>query len=94
MKQVTATDEEQRTLSITVTNIGEGGVGITSTKTLRIGGILSFRLRLPELKNEISVQARVLWSRPYGAAGCEFVHVPPFDLQVIHAWSDSRYRIK
>jgi len=94
MKQVTATDEGQRTLSITVTNIGEGGVGITSTETLRIGGSLSFRLRLPELTNEISIQARVLWSRPYGAAGCEFVHVPPFDLQLIHAWSDSRYRIK
>ena|SRR5579872_210754 len=94
MNQVTATDEEQRSLPITVTNIGEGGVGITSAETLRIGGLLSFRMRLPELNNEVSVQARVLWSRPYGAAGCEFAHVPPFDLQLIHAWLDSRYRIK
>src|ERR1700746_1491803 len=57
---------DRLTLQITVTNIGEGGVGITSVETVRIGGILSFRLRLPELKNEISVQARVLWTRRYG----------------------------
>jgi hypothetical protein len=94
MKQVTATEDDRRPLQVTVTNIGEGGVGVTSVDTLRIGGILSFRLRLPELTNEISVQARVLWTRPYGAAGCEFVHIPPFDLQLIHAWLDSRYRIK
>jgi CheY-like chemotaxis protein len=94
MKQVTAAEDDRRPLQVTVTNIGEGGVGVTSVDTLRIGGILSFRLRLPELTNEISVQARVLWTRPYGAAGCEFVHIPPFDLQLIHAWLDSRYRIK
>jgi hypothetical protein len=81
-----ATDDDNGTLPITVTNIGEGA--------LRIGGILSFRMRLPELKNEIAIQARVLWTRPYGAAGCEFVQVAPFDLQLLNAWLESRYRIK
>jgi hypothetical protein len=94
MTPVLATDDDIRTLPITVTNIGEGGVGITSIETVRIGGILSFRMRLPELKNEIAIQARVLWTRPYGAAGCEFVQVAPFDLQLLHAWLESRYRIK
>jgi response regulator RpfG family c-di-GMP phosphodiesterase len=93
-REVVATDDDNRTLQITVTNVGEGGVGITSIETLRIGGILSFRMRLPELINEIAIQARVLWTRPYGAAGCEFVHVPPFDFQLLHAWLESRYRIK
>ena len=94
MAKVTATDDEQRSLPITVTNIGAGGVGVTSIETLQVGGILSFRMRLPELENEISIQARVLWTRPYGAAGCEFVQVPPFDMHLLHAWLESRYRIK
>lgn len=94
MTRVTATDDDQRTLRITVTNIGVGGIGITSVETLRIGGILSFRLRLPELENEISIQARVLWTRPYGAAGCEFLHIPQFDRHLLHGWLESRYRLK
>jgi glutaredoxin len=94
MAKVIATDVDQRTVPITVTNIGQGGVGVTTTESLRVGSILSFRMRLPELKNEISIQARVLWTRPYGAAGCEFAHISQFDLQLLHAWLESRYRIK
>jgi hypothetical protein len=94
MTRVTATDDDQRTLPITVTNIGVGGVGVTSVETLRIGSILSFQLRLPELKNEISIQARILWTRPYGAAGCEFLHIPQFDVHLLRVWLENRSRIK
>ncbi|HEV2400972.1 MAG TPA: PilZ domain-containing protein [Candidatus Sulfotelmatobacter sp.] len=94
MRQVVATDEGHRRFNITVTNVGRGGIGLTSVETVRVGGTLSFAIRLPELQNEIFIQARVLWTRPYGAAGCEFVHVAPFDLQLLHAWLENRYRIK
>jgi PilZ domain len=94
MRQVLATDDEKRVIPLTVTNIGEGGVGLATVESLRIGSILRFRLRLPDLTNEIQIQARVLWVRPYGAAGCEFVHLPPVDLQLLHAWLESKYRIK
>jgi hypothetical protein len=94
MTPVVATDDENRSIRVTVTNIGLGGVGLTSIETLRIGSTLRFRMRLPELRNEILIDARVLWTRPYGAAGCEFVHVPPFDRQLLHAWLNTRYRVK
>jgi Tfp pilus assembly protein PilZ len=94
MSQVLATDDENRMIPLTVTNIGEGGVGLATVQTLRIGSTLRFRLRLPDLSNEILIQARVLWVRPYGAAGCEFVHLPPVDLQLLRAWLENKYRIK
>jgi Tfp pilus assembly protein PilZ len=94
MTPVLASDESNRTLSVIVTNIGEGGVGLTTKKKLAVGSILSFLVPLPGLGSEIHVQARVLWTRPYGAAGCEFGSIAPGDLQVLHAWLESRYRFK
>ncbi|HKV82752.1 MAG TPA: PilZ domain-containing protein [Candidatus Sulfotelmatobacter sp.] len=94
MKSVLASDENGRTLPLTVTNIGVGGIGVTTKEKLAIGSSLSFRLVLPELDNAISIRARVLWIRQYGVAGCEFVHIPAFDTQLLQAWLESRYRIK
>jgi hypothetical protein len=94
MTPVLATDDKDRIFSVTVTNIGEGGVGITLDEKLPIGTILSFRVPLPGLKSEIHIQARLLWTRKYGVAGCQFVRVPPGDLQVLYGWLESRYRFK
>jgi hypothetical protein len=94
MSSVLVKDEQDRTLSVIVTNVGEGGVGLTAKQKLTIGSVLSFRLPLPGLRSELTIQARVLWTRDYGAAGCEFVHVAPFDRQLLNAWLQSRYRIK
>jgi hypothetical protein len=107
MSPALATYGDKGTVLVTVTNIGEGGVGLTTnvdmgeaenvpvTKAeLVIGSILSFCVQLPGLNNEISIQARVVWSRKFGAAGCEFVRIPPHDLKVLHAWLESRYRFK
>jgi len=66
---VVATDENDQTLNVVVTNIGEGGVGLTCKERLAIGSVLSLRVRLPDLENEIPIAVRVLWNRQYGAAG-------------------------
>ncbi len=107
MTPVLVTDENNRTLSATVTNIGEGGVGLSTNinmwkggvdfppkEKLAIGSTVSFRVPLPGLRSEIYIQARVLWTRQYGAAGCEFVHIPAGDLHALHAWLQSRYQLK
>jgi hypothetical protein len=94
MTPVMATDENNRTLSVTVTNIGEGGVGLTAQEKLAIGSIVSFQVPLPGLGSPIHIQARVLWTRQYGAVGCQFVRISLGDLQVLQAWLESRYRFK
>ena len=94
MTPVIATDDANRTYCITVCNIGAGGIGITTAEKVAVGSILSLSIPLPELENEISVRARVVWTRETGIGGCEFVHIAPFDVQLLHAWLESRYRIK
>ena len=94
MASVLATDERNRTLAVTVTNIGDGGVGLTTREELAVGARLSFRLRLPGVSEDISIRARVLWTRPYGAAGCEFQSIRPFDLHILHGWLKARCQVK
>jgi hypothetical protein len=94
MARVLATVDENGTLPLTITNIGAGGVGVATNEKLTIGTTLSFKIELPGLNNPISIRARVLWTRHNRIAGCKFMHVPPFDAKLLHAWLESRYRIK
>jgi hypothetical protein len=94
MTSVVATDENNRKISATVTNIGAGGVGLTTQNQPGIGSILSFRVPLTGSGAAIHVQARVLWTRQYGAVGCEFVRISASDLEVLHAWLESKYQFK
>jgi PilZ domain len=94
MTGVVATDDRNQSRVVTVTNIGDGGVGLSTKEQLSVGDNLSFMLCLPGIRTEISVQARVLWTRQYGAAGCEFVRIPRDDLQILTEWLRSRSRIK
>lgn len=94
MTPVNATDDNNRTIPLLVTNIGDGGVGLSTKSKLCVGDVLSFSLPLLGHGREISIQARVLWTRQYGAAGCEFLRIPPIDLQILHDWLTNRCRIK
>jgi hypothetical protein len=94
MKSVTATDESNRAITITITDIGDGGIGLATKETLVIGDVLSFRLLLPGTVRDINLQVRVLWTRNYGSAGCQFVRIPPVDLTILHAWLKLKIQIK
>jgi len=94
MTAVTATDEANRSVPVTVTDIGDGGVGLNTKAQLTIGEILSIRLLLPGLKRDVYMQVRVLWTREYGAAGCKFLRIPPVDSDILRDWLKSKSQIK
>ncbi len=94
MTSVEARDEIGRTIPIIVTNIGQGGVGFTTKEKVALQTVLSMRVPLSGLGSEINIRARVLWTRDYGAAGCEFVHLSDLDGHLLSAWLESKYRIK
>ena len=94
MMSVKAAGDRNRSVPVSVIDIGDGGVGLVSTEELTIGEVLSFRLLLPGATREIYLQVRVLWIKDYGRAGCEFAQVPPVDLTILHDWLKSKIQIK
>jgi CheY-like chemotaxis protein len=94
MTSVTAQDQNGRTLPITIMDIGDGGVGLMTKELLAIGDVLSFRVLLPGADRSVYIEARILWTRQYGAVGCEFLRIPPVDLSVLHEWLKLKCRVK
>lgn len=94
MMSVSATDGRHRTVPVTITDIGDGGVGLSSKEEFVIGDALSFRLLLPGANRSIGILARVLWRREYGRVGCEFLPMPPVDLNILHDWLKHKIQVK
>jgi len=94
MAHVTARDETDRSFSVTVTDLGDGGAGIRSKKQLAVGNVLSLSVHLPETPLPLNLQARVVWTREYGTAGCEIVSMPPVDREILRDWLKARTLVK
>ena len=91
---VVATDDRNRTVPVTILDIGDGGVGLRSEEELISGSSLSFRLLLPGARRDIHIQARVLWTRKFGRIGCEFIRIPPVDVNILHEWLRNKMQVK
>jgi hypothetical protein len=94
MTPVIALDDRNRTVPVTIMDIGEGGVGVNSEEDFIVGDALSFRLLLPAAKREINIRARVLWTQGSGRVGCEFLRIPPVDLNILRDWLKQRMEVK
>lgn len=94
MSKVTVTDERGHSTEATILDIGDGGVGISTKAEFTVGDVLCFRLPLPSADRTIYIQARVQWTREYGALGCEFLRIPPVDLNILHDWLTGKTQIK
>lgn len=93
MKQLTASNGARK-FSLTITDIGEGGIGISSKEQLTVGDELSFTLCLPQTSLPINIQARVIWTRAYGTAGCDFLNIPPVDREILRDWVKIKAQVK
>jgi len=94
MTSVIAMDDRKRTMPVTIMDIGDGGVRLRSEQEFIVGDKLSFRLLLPGASRDICVEARVLWTREFGRVGCEFLRIPPVDLNILHDWLKQKMQVK
>jgi hypothetical protein len=94
MMSVTVTDDRNRTVPMALMEIGDGGVGLRGEKEFIVGDALSFRLLLPGANREIHIQARVLRTREFGRISCEFLRIPPVDVNILHDWLKDNMQVK
>ncbi|HZR55796.1 MAG TPA: PilZ domain-containing protein [Terriglobales bacterium] len=94
MKVVSAKKESGSYFPVTISDVGEGGVGLLTKERLKIGEILECRLLLAGAEREIHISVQVLWTKPYGMAGAEFVNIDSSDLRVLYRWLWSKCTIK
>jgi hypothetical protein len=94
MSSASVTDDKNRCVDATILDIGDGGVGLSTKQEFSVGDTLSFRLLLPGTDRAIYIEARVQWTREYGTVGCEFLRIPPVDLNILHDWLTSKNQIK
>jgi hypothetical protein len=94
MMSVSVTDDRNRTAPMNLMDIGDGGVGLCGEEKFIVGDGLSFRLFLPGANRDIHIQARVLWTREFGRIGCEFLRIPPVDVNILHDWLKDKMQVK
>jgi hypothetical protein len=94
MTLLSARENEGRSVSVTVMDIGEGGMGISSKEKLAVGDELSLTLRLPQTRQPIRIQVRIIWTREFGTAGCDFLSIPPVDRDILRDWLKGKTRVK
>ncbi|MFZ1918765.1 MAG: PilZ domain-containing protein [Terriglobales bacterium] len=94
IRPLIARNQDDRSVPITVENIGEGGVGLSAKEFLSLRDVLSFSLLLPGTEMPIDIEVRVLWVRQYGAAGCEFVSISQADRGRLHDWLEKKCPVK
>ena len=94
MTPADACNERKRRIPITVTDIGQGGIGLSSKEKLAVGELLSLNLPLGSRGKTISIVARILWTREYGAAGGEFVRISASDRNTLREWLRQKVRFK
>lgn len=83
MTPLTAVTEEKRPVLIKVTDIGAAGLGLYSKERFVIGDTLFFSLPLPGATKAVNIQARIIWTRDYGSAGCELLGLSPIDREIL-----------
>jgi hypothetical protein len=49
---------------------------------------------LPGAIRKIYMQVRILWTRDCSRFGCEFLRIPPVDLNILNEWLKRKSEIK
>lgn len=82
-------------------NIGPGGLFLSSSKKLKVGGRFPIEFVLPDKKTKIFCTCEVIWKKSYEniglgseGIGVRFVDMDPSQKKLISDWVDKKHKKK
>jgi hypothetical protein len=87
-------DPNSETQQVTIINLGPEGAFLSTEKMLPVQSQIALDFRIDSYPKEINVIAKVLWHKRSEAEtgmGCQFVHIPLFEKNIIIDYILRRY---
>lgn len=87
-------DPESEALEVRITNLGPEGAFLSCTELLNVQTQVALDFRIDSYPKEINVIAKILWhkkSESENGMGCQFVHIPLFEKNIIIDYILRRY---
>ncbi|HKB98612.1 MAG TPA: PilZ domain-containing protein [Terriglobales bacterium] len=91
---VAAKNQNDRPVALTMTDISETGIGLSSTAKVLVGDLLKLRVSLSGANQIIQFETRVVWTLPGNVAGAEFVNISVADSDVLHKWLQQQCHVE
>ncbi len=74
-----------------VTNLSQGGIGISATRALQSQGTVEVTFELPEIGSCVQARGEFAWTDSSGNAGIRFLDVPEQLQRDLQVWLEKRY---
>jgi len=87
-------DPESDTLEVRIVNLGPEGAFLSTTDLVPVQSQIALDFRIDSYPKEINVIAKVLWHKKKEGEeglGCQFVHIPLFEKNIIIDYILRRY---
>jgi len=92
---VAAKNQNDRPVALTMTDISETGIGLSSTAKFLVGDLLKLRVSAFTARiRSSSLRTRVVWTLPGNVAGAEFVNISVADSDVLHKWLQQQCHVE
>lgn len=75
-----------RDVPIPLSNISEGGVALSTTRTADMTGSVSLRFELPGCNRSLEAKGEFVWTSEAGRVGVRFTIVPPITKSELDTW--------
>ncbi len=88
---VSVTLSGEQKMSVRLTNLSQGGIGISAARPFEARGPVSVTFDLPQIASSVEAKGEFAWVDGHGNAGIRFLDVPDQLQRNLQLWLEKRY---